>query len=233
MFQDFVKFLNDLQQLIGIFCFQCGVGQLSPVLALSSSHSAFPPKDGLCRKHRGCSDRSGQRMSLDNAPWQAGKPCPPRGLRSEVENDSSGWLRRVSPAVSVQGPESEVRILVHKTSVFGTQREVSAPGIISACSVQEGASSLSASPGNKPALVAGGIKDQTAAPSERVSTDPSNVEWKVHHQIPSYCVHVGLDSGFSETSKVFLSVSVETIIPFRREPTVDVITVPHGESAGV
>ena len=96
------------------------------------------------------------------------------------------------PVVSVQGRESEVRILVHKTSVFGTQREMSAQDVISACSVQEGASSLSAGPGNKPAPVAGGIKDQTTAARERVSTDPSNARWKVYHQIPGYCVHIGL-----------------------------------------
>src|SRR5258708_5087361 len=61
-----------------------------------------------------------------------GKPCPRGAFRSESENDSSGWLRRVRPAVSVQGRESEVRILVHKTSVLSTQRQVVRQGIVGA-----------------------------------------------------------------------------------------------------
>ena len=155
-------------------------------------------------------------------------PC-----RLESENDSSGRLRRMCPAVSVQGRESEVRILVHKTSVFSPQREVLRQSVVGACSVQESASPLSASAGNRSAIVAGGTKGQTAAPSERVSTDPSDAKWKGHHQIRSDRVHVGLDSGFAETTKIFLSISVETIIPFRREPTVDVITVSHEKPTGV
>jgi len=35
-------------------------------------------------------------------------------------DDASRWLRCVRPAVGVQGPEFEVRILVHKASVFGS-----------------------------------------------------------------------------------------------------------------
>ena len=155
-------------------------------------------------------------------------PC-----RLEPENDSGGRLRRMRPAVSVQSRESEVRILVHKTSVFSTQREVLRQSIIGACSVQESASPLSASAGNRSAIVAGGTKGQTAAPRERVSANPSDAKWKIHHQIRSDRVHVGLDSGFAETTKIFLSVSVETVIPFRCEPTVDVITVSHHESTRV
>src|SRR6267143_763936 len=149
------------------------------------------------------------------------------------KNDSSGWLRRVGPAISVQSRESEVRILVHKTSVFGTQREMPRQGIIGARSVQEGAFCLSARAGNRSATVAGGIKDQTAAPSERVSFDPSNGQWNVHHQIASDGMHVRADSGLSETAKIALSISAEAIIPLRREPTVDVITVSHLQSTGV
>src|SRR6266853_4158090 len=111
------------------------------------------------------------------------------------KDDSSGWLRRVRPAVSVQGSESKVRILVHKTSVFSTQREVLRQSIIGACSVQESAPPLSAGAGNRSAIAAGGTKGQTATPSERVSTDPSDAKWKVHHQIRRDRVHVGLDSG--------------------------------------
>jgi hypothetical protein len=56
--------------------------------------------------------------------WAAGKnegrdDYPAAQTRLKPKNDSSGRLRRVRPAVSVQCPESEVRILVHKTSVFG------------------------------------------------------------------------------------------------------------------
>lgn len=152
---------------------------------------------------------------------------------SESENDSSGWLRRVRPAISFQIRESEVRILVHKTSVLGTQREMARQGIISARTVQEGAFCLSAGAGKRSASVASGIKDQAAAPSERVSTDPSNGQWQVQHQIAGDLVHVGLDSGFSEITEISLSISTEAIIPVRREPTVDVITVSHLKSTGV
>lgn len=97
----------------------------------------------------------------------------------EMKDDSSGWLGRVRPAVGVQGPKSEVRILVHVTSIFSAQREVSGQGIISTCSVQEGSPGLSARAGNESAKVAGGIKNQTAASSERVRTDLSDRQRKV------------------------------------------------------
>src|ERR1700704_150477 len=74
--------------------------------------------------------------------------------RLKPEHDSSGWLRRVRPAVSVQGSKSKVRILVHKTSVFSTQREVLRQSVIGACSVQESAPALSAGAGNRSAIVA-------------------------------------------------------------------------------
>ena len=151
----------------------------------------------------------------------------------EMKDDSSGWLRGVRPAVGVQGPKSEVRILVHITSIFSAQREVSGQGIISTCSVQEGSPGLSARPGNESAIVASGIKNQTATSSERVSADLSNRQRKVDHYIPSYCVNVGLDSRFPETTEIFLSVSVETIVPFGGYPTVDMITVSQQESTGV
>jgi len=151
----------------------------------------------------------------------------------EMEDDSSGWLRRVRPAIGVQGPKSEVRILVHIASIFSAQREVSGQGIISACSVQEGSSRLSARAGNESAVVASGIKNQAATSSERVSTDLSNRQRKVNHHIPSYCVHVSLDSRFSETTEIFLRITVEAVIPFGSYPTVDVITIAQQESTGV
>ena len=114
-------------------------------------------------------------------PGKRGEDHPAAQPRLESKHDSSGWLRRVCPAVSVQGLESEVRVLVHKTPVFTTQGEMPRQDIISACSVQEGAPSLFVGAGNKPARVAGGIKNQAAAPSERVSTDPSKAQWKVDH----------------------------------------------------
>ena len=70
-------------------------------------------------------------------------------------------------------------------------------------------------------------------PSERVRFDPSNGQWKVHHQIACDGVHVGADSGFSETAKIVLSIPAETVIPLRREPPVDVITVSHLKSTSV
>src|SRR5258707_5592105 len=119
------------------------------------------------------------------------KPLKPK-------DDSSGWLRRVRPAVSAQGSESEVRILVHKTSVFSTQREVLRQSVIGACSVQESAPPLSAGAGNGSAIAADGTTGQTATPSELVSSDPSGANRKVHYQIRCDRVHVGLDPGFAE-----------------------------------
>src|SRR5260370_1584528 len=106
-------------------------------------------------------------------------------------------------------------------------------GIMGGGTVGEGAFCRSARAGKRCAAVAGGIKDQTAPPSERVSFDPSNGQWKVHHQIACDCVHVGADSGFSETAKIVLSIPAETVIPLRREPPVDVITVSHLKSTSV
>lgn len=105
-------------------------------------------------------------------------------------------------------------------------------GIVSACSVQEGAFPLWAGARNGSATVASGIKDQTAAPGERVSTDPSDWQWKLQYPIARHCVHVGLDSRFSETAKILLRISVVTVIAFHRKPTVKVITVSQSESTG-
>src|ERR1700732_2083668 len=89
-----------------------------------------------------------------------------------------------------------------ETEVVRIERdEAGVQGIISACSIQEGTSPLTAGAGNRPATIAGWIKDQTAASSERVSTDPSNGQWMFHHHIARYRVHVGLDSGFSEATR--------------------------------
>src|SRR5580658_1146471 len=49
-----VERLNGLQKRIGISWSQHGVAQLSPVLALSFSHGAFPPKIRLLWKYCGC-----------------------------------------------------------------------------------------------------------------------------------------------------------------------------------
>ena len=174
--------------------------------------------------------------SLDD--WQpgttrGGHDHPAAQALLETDDDPSGWLRRVRPAVSAQACESEVRIPVHKTSVFSAQRQMSREGIISAAAVQEGTRSLRAGASHRSAKIARGIKDQTAAPGERVSADPSDAQWKFHHQISSNCVHVGLDSGFSKAAEISLSISIESIVPFGREPTVDVIAVSDLESAGV
>ena len=136
------------------------------------------------------------------------------------------------PAIRMQIRQAEVRGLIHKTTVFGAQREAMGQGIIGADAVQEGTLPLTAGAGNGSAKIAGGIKDQTAAPSERVRTDSSDGQWQPDYQIASHCMHVGLDSGGSKTTKILLRISVETIIPFPSEPAVNVITVPDGESAG-
>ncbi len=105
--------------------------------------------------------------------WQGRKALPPAASQLESENNSSGWLRRVRPAVRVQGGEAEVRILIHKASVLSACGEASRQGIVSASSVEECAFSLTASPGNGSGI-AHRIEDQTAAPSKGVCTDPPN-----------------------------------------------------------
>ena len=129
------------------------------------------------RRHWGSRERRGSRLPV----------------RLKMENDASGWLRRVRPAIGVQGVESEIRILVYKTSVFSPERQVARKSIIGASTVQEGASSLSACTRHGSAKIARGIKDQTATTGERVSAVPSKAQWKFHHHISGDCVHVGLD----------------------------------------
>jgi hypothetical protein len=106
-------------------------------------------------------------------------------------------------------------------------------GIISAGTVQESSFPLSAGTGHRSAKIAGRIKDQTAGPSECVGTDPLKAQWKVDYQIASDRMDVGLDSGVSAAKNIFLSISVETIIALRGEPTVDVITVTDLKTACV
>src|ERR1700758_5308308 len=130
--------------------------------------------------------------------------------------------------------QSEVRVLVHEASVLSPQRKVARKSIIGAGAVQEGASSLTACTRHGSAKIARRIKDQTAAPGERISGDTSEAQWKFHHHISGYCVHVGLDAGFPEAaSEIFVSISVVTIVGLCREPTVEVVAVPDLESPGV
>ena len=165
---------------------------------------------------------------------RGGRNDPAALAHLEMEDQSSGWLRCVRPGIRAQACESEIWILINKTSVFRPQRQVSREGIIGSGTVQERASSLIACARHKSATIARGIKDQTTASSERVRANSSKTEWKFRHHIRSDCVHVGLDSGLSKTSaEIFLSVSIETIVPFGREPAVDVIAVSHLEPARV
>ena len=90
---------------------------------------------------------------------------PAAQARLKMQDDSGGGLRGMRPAIRVQGREPEVRILVHKTPIFGTQGDMAGQGIISARAIQECACALSAGARNKSAIVARGIKDQTAAAS--------------------------------------------------------------------
>ena len=165
---------------------------------------------------------------------RGGRNDPAALAHLEMEDQSSGWLRCVRPGIRAQACESEIWILINKTSVFRPQRQVSREGIIGSGTVQERASSLIACARHKSATVARGIKDQSTASSERVRANPPKTQWKFRHHIRSDYVHIGLDSGLSKTAaEIFLSVSIETIIPFGREPAVDVIAVSHLEPARV
>jgi len=137
-----------------------------------------------------------------------GHDHPAAQARLKMENDAGGWLGRVRPAIGVQGMESEVRVLVHEPSVFSPQRQVARKSIIGASAVQEGASSLSTCTRYGSAKITRRIKNQTAAPGERVSADSSQAQWKFHHHISGDCVHIGLDSGFPEAAaEIFFSIS--------------------------
>src|ERR1700686_705865 len=97
---------------------------------------------------------------------RGGHNDPAAQAHSKMEDHSSGWLCCVRPAIGAQACESEIWILVNKTSVFRPQGQVSREGIIGASTVQERASSLIACARHKSATIARGIKDQTTASSE-------------------------------------------------------------------
>ncbi len=61
-----------------------------------------------------------------------GKALPARTSRSESESNSSGWLRRVRPAVSVECPDAKIDILVNVAPVLSEQRQVSCQRVINA-----------------------------------------------------------------------------------------------------
>jgi hypothetical protein len=82
-------------------------------------------------------------------------------------------------------------------------------------------------PGTDPSLLPVGSN-----PGERVSTDPSDRQWK-QYQIARHCVHVGLDSRFSDSAKILLRISVVTVVAFHSKPTVKVITVSRSEFTGL
>jgi len=139
----------------------------------------------------------------------------------------------VRPAISVQAPQAEIRVLVHKAPVFRTQGQVLRERVVSAAPVKEGAFSLRVGAGNRCAMVAGGIKDQAAAPGEGVGAYSSDSKWEVHHGITRDRVHVGLNSGFSEAAEITLSISIITVIALRRKPAVEVIAVSDRQSTGL
>jgi hypothetical protein len=120
----------------------------------------------------------------------------------------------VRPSISLQALKAEVRILVYEIPVFSAQRKVVRQGVVSASAVQECTFCLGVRAGHKSA-VAGGMKDQAPASSQRVRTELTDVERQVHNHIGSDAMYVRLDSGLSRIRKIFWSVSVETVICFR------------------
>jgi hypothetical protein len=82
-------------------------------------------------------------------------------------------------------------------------------------------------PGTDPSLLPVGSN-----PGERVSTDPSDWQWKLQYQIARHCVQVGLVSRFSETAKILLRISVVTVVAFHSKPTVKAVTVSRSEFTG-
>src|SRR5271156_5437046 len=96
------------------------------------------------------------------------KTLPPGSLRSESESNSSGWLRRVRPAVSVECPDAKIGILVNVTPVLSKQRQESGQHVVDPAAVEKSTFRLGISAGHKAAGIAGWMKHQTA-------TSPKNV----------------------------------------------------------
>jgi hypothetical protein len=67
---------------------------------------------------------------------------------------------------------------------------------------------LSAGTRHESARIAGGIKDKTTASCEYVGAHPFDGQGKVHRQIARDRMRVGLDSGFSDSAKILLRISV-------------------------
>ena len=101
------------------------------------------------------------------------------------------------PSISLQALKAEVRILVYKTPEFSAQRKVVRQNVVSASAVQGCAFCLGVRAGHKSAAVAGGMKDQAPASSQRVRTELAEVERQVHNHIGSDAMYVRLNSGLS------------------------------------
>lgn len=65
------------------------------------------------------------------------------GARLKTVHDAGCRLCCMRPAISFQAPDTEVRVFVHKTSVFSAHREVSCQVVIRAAAIEEGAFPLS------------------------------------------------------------------------------------------
>ncbi len=159
------------------------------------------------------------------------KASPARTSRSESENNSSRWLRRVGPTVSVKGSDPKIGVFVNIAPILSTQREVSGQCVIDASAIEESTLCLSICAGHEAARVARGMKHQTAAAAQNVSIKPGYREWKAYNHIGGGCVDIRLDSRESTGRKIPLGVAVITVVRFAREPAVEMITVPNEKSA--
>ena len=160
------------------------------------------------------------------------KALPCQGaLGSEAENNSRGWLRRVSPTVSVEGSNAKIGIFVDVAPVLSAQGEMFGQRVIGAAAVQKSTFRLGIGARHETARVAGWMEYQTAASAQKVGTKPADPEGKTYHHIGSGCVHVGLNSGKSAGRKIPLGVAIEAVVRFGSEPAVDVITVPKKKPA--
>ena len=69
--------------------------------------------------------------------------------------------------------------------------------VVSASPIEECAFCLGVRAGHNSAAVAGGMKDQAAASSQRVRTELTDVERQVHNHVASDAMYVRLDSVLS------------------------------------
>src|ERR1700728_1168287 len=196
----------------------------SPTLQTQLASPKRTPRNS-CRSTR-------QTVCNDQSTPAGRKPCPPGALRSESADNSSGRLRGVSPAISIECPDAKVGIFVDIAPILGAYRPMPGQRIVDATAVEKSPFRLGISARHK-ARVARWMKHQTPASAKNEGIEPANPERKAYNRSGSGCVDVRLNSRQSASRKILLGIAVVAVVCFRGEPAVDVITADGEEPAGI